>query len=128
MQTLGTTEVTKSKSKNYVCETCDYSTSQKANYEKHLSTGKHIKRAIEVTCPHKCSCGKVFTRIDNLTRHKKTCEVANNPAAKVTKVRESLPIVCHVHECACGRTYKHARSLSKHKKTCLHGVRSVVSR
>jgi len=125
MQTLGTTEVTKSKSKNYVCEPCDYSTSQKANYEKHLSTGKHRKVTMVTTCNHVCPCGKSFTCRQHLHRHKKACDVSNNSAAKVTKVRESLPKVCHVHECVCGRTYKHACSLSKHKKTCLHGVNDV---
>ena len=105
METLGTTEVTKSKRKKHACETCDYSTSQKASYEKHLLTGKHIKLTNASSGKHECACGKLFSHKQSLFRHKKMCELANNSTAKVTKVRESLPKVFHSHERKCGRTY-----------------------
>ena len=94
MQTLGTSEVAKSSEQILRCELCDYTTSRKCNYEKHLLTGKHIKRVIADRSPHNCTCGKVFTRSDSLFRHKKMCEVANIPTAKVAKVANSLPKVC----------------------------------
>jgi hypothetical protein len=90
MEHLGVNEVKKSKSKLYTCELCDYNSCQKANYEKHLLTPKHIKRETEVKCPHKCSCGKVFTRIDNLNRHKKNCKYEEILKAKVSKVSKSI--------------------------------------
>ena len=31
-------------SKSYFCEYCDYTTSKKFNWEKHLTTQKHIKK------------------------------------------------------------------------------------
>ncbi len=120
MQTLGKHNVAKSSNQKFICKICHYSTSRKSNYEKHVLTDKHILREIEVVRPHKCSCGKLFTRIDNLNRHKKTCMYQKNGTAKVAKVANSLPKVCHPYECVCGRTYKHACSLSKHKRTCLH--------
>ena len=124
METLGNIEVTKSKSKKYSCEACDYSTSQKANYTKHLSTGKHNKRAIVERSPHKCTCGKVFSRSDSLYRHKRSCDAVNKPTAKVTEVTncfQMFPEDHNRHECACGSTYRTRSGLWKHKKTCLHG-------
>jgi len=122
MQTLGTIEVAESCKQTYVCETCDYNTSRKSSYEKHLLTGKHVKLVNASLTSIKCMCGKTYKHEESLYRHKKSCEVVNISTAKVAKVAESLPKVCHVYECKCGRTYKHACSLSKHKKTCLHTV------
>ena len=133
METLGNIEVTKSKSKKYSCEACDYSTSQKANYTKHLSTGKHNKRAIVERSPHKCTCGKVFSRSDSLYRHKRSCDAVNKPTAKVTEVTncfQMFPEDHNRHECACGSTYRTRSGLWKHKKACLHsggeGAENVV--
>ena len=120
MQTFGKYNVAKSSNQKFICKVCHYFTCRKSNYEKHILTDKHILRESEVMCPHKCSCGKLFTRIGNLNRNKKTCMYQENGRAKVEKVANSLPKVCHIHECVCGRTYKHACSLSKHKRTCLH--------
>jgi len=128
METLGNIEVAKSSEKILRCEMCDYITSRKCNYDKHILTGKHIKRAIEGTCPHKCSCGKVFTRVDNLNRHKKTCEVTNKSAAKVAKVAkcfQMFPETKMKYECECGIAYKSRSGLWKHKKTCLHVVEDI---
>jgi hypothetical protein len=36
-------KVAKSSNNKFFCEVCDYSTSKKYNYEKHLSTSKHIE-------------------------------------------------------------------------------------
>ena len=93
MLTLGKQEVTKSKSKIFVCETCDYSTSQKANYEKHLLTAKHRRVTLVTNCNHACPCGKSFTCRQHLYRHKKLCEVANCSAAKVAKVAKNQNVI-----------------------------------
>ena len=119
MLTLGKQKLPKNPSKNYHCMFCDYITCHLGDWNKHIMTAKHKLRAIEGTCPPKCSCGKVFTRIDNLNRHKKRCNIEKNMRAKLPKLPESLPKVSHGFECVCGRSYKHASSLSKHKKTCL---------
>ena len=65
----------------YCCEKCDYNTSNKKDYNKHLLTAKHTK-AIEcytnaiqkVTC----SCGKSFTHTSSYYRHKKNCNGDQN--------------------------------------------------
>ena len=125
METLGNIQVAESCKQIYRCELCDYTTSRKSSFDKHLLTGKHEMRAIEGTCPHKCSCGRGFTRIDNLNRHKKVCEVSKNPKAKVAKVAkcfQMFPETQTKYECECGNTYKSRSGLWKHRKLCLHTV------
>ena len=47
----------------YTCELCEYSTSNKGDYNKHLTTAKH-KRVTsgdtKLFKPHTCNCGKEF--------------------------------------------------------------------
>jgi len=119
---LGTTEVAKSSAQILHCGICDYTTSRKCNFDKHLSTGRHNKLTNASLGKHGCACGRLFNHKQSLHRHKKACDAVNNPTAKVAEVANSLPKVSHPHQCPCGRAYKHASSLSKHKKTCLHGV------
>jgi uncharacterized Zn-finger protein len=125
MQTLGKCKNAKSCTDKYVCKICDYSTSRKSSYDKHILTPKHKLRISEELYPHKCLCGKQFTRNDNLQRHKKSCKYEENTKPKELKVAECLPKVCHGFECVCGKTYKHACSLSKHKKNCLHITKTI---
>jgi hypothetical protein len=106
--------------RKYICNVCDFSSSHLGDWNKHLITPKHQKRQFVAGHPHKCSCGKYFTRKDSLQRHKKTCKYEETIKATVENITKSLPDVCHGFKCVCGKTYKHACSLSKHKKTCLH--------
>ena len=70
----------------YFCELCDYKTSRKANYQKHLNTQKHRKKCNKsVTfCNKKVAkvakkeysckfCGKSFSNRMGLWRHSKKC-------------------------------------------------------
>ena len=71
--------------KKYNCELCDYNTSNKKDYEKHLSTLKHQKRQnddkIEENDDKKspkiptliCECGKLYKYRQGLSTHKKKC-------------------------------------------------------
>jgi hypothetical protein len=83
------TEVTKSCEKvalKFVCEKCDYRTSKKSSYDKHLLTAKHTISLTcdksDATCDIKvaksCSlicekCYKSYNSRNGLWRHKKTC-------------------------------------------------------
>ena len=128
METLGNTDVVKSRKQKLRCEACDYTSSRKQDYEKHLATGKHIKRVIAVRSPHTSACGKVFTRSDSLYRHKKGCDVCRKTAAKVAEVAEcfqAFPEEQNRHVCGCGSTYRTRSGLWKHKKTCLHDEGAV---
>jgi len=65
--------------KHYSCVSCDYHTSSKKDYNKHLSTAKH-QTAINTTpiCPkipvqHVCGCGKEYKHHSSLWNHQRKC-------------------------------------------------------
>ena len=67
----------------YLCEECDFNTSNKKDYNRHLLTRKHIDRArgddsATKKTPknpegHNCECGKYYMCYGSLWRHKKKC-------------------------------------------------------
>ena len=63
----------------FVCEYCDYNTSRKSQYDRHLSTDKHKKQTNETNLRQKssqkfvCSCNKIFNSRTTLWRHKNNC-------------------------------------------------------
>ena len=76
-------------SNSYYCGVCDYTTSRKNNWERHLLSKKHKKRCNQnVTCVQKneqktskifsCEiCGKNYKSRMGIYRHKKVCVLAN---------------------------------------------------
>ena len=73
---------------DYRCECCDYNTSNKTDYKRHLKTKKHLRRFSEETgvflmpknannvAHHKktfCKCGKKFKSYSGLWKHSKKC-------------------------------------------------------
>tara|TARA_B110000879_G_scaffold209629_1_gene297825 strand:+ start:184 stop:1080 length:897 start_codon:yes stop_codon:yes gene_type:complete len=60
----------------YKCELCDYFTSNKGDYNKHLNTAKH-KRVTsgdaKLSKSHTCNCGKEFKHRQGLWKHKQKC-------------------------------------------------------
>lgn len=71
-------------SNKFHCIACDYSTSRKSQYDRHLMTRKHItstssnKLGSEGSkINHVCECGKVYKERSGLYKHKKKCN-ANN--------------------------------------------------
>jgi hypothetical protein len=68
---------------NFECDICDYYTSNKKDYTKHITTPKHIKMTNMVTCgdinpqPLVCGCGNTYKYRQGLSRHKKTCDNIN---------------------------------------------------
>ena len=75
--------------KLFICECCNYKSSNKKDYNKHLATAKH-KMLTEgykkvPKNPHTndgtkwiCVCGKTYKQQPSLLRHKKTCSVVIN--------------------------------------------------
>ena len=66
----------------FVCECCDYTTSRKSQYDRHLSTDKHKKRENETnetdlkqesSKKFVCFCNKSFNSRTSLWRHKNKC-------------------------------------------------------
>ncbi len=66
---------------NFYCELCDYTTSKKSSYMKHLSTDKHKNSKMVVNdsekllkvAQYKCWCGKMYKYDTGYYRHKKSC-------------------------------------------------------
>ena len=75
-----TTEIIHSKEPKYRCETCDFNSNNKHNFDIHLNTTKHknaINDNIATNKKYECNCGKVYTNRQNLSRHRKSCSGVN---------------------------------------------------
>jgi hypothetical protein len=65
------------------CLKCDYSTSKKSSFEKHLSTDKHKmvvngSEKLQKVAQYICNCGKTYKFDSGYYRHKKQCQEINN--------------------------------------------------
>ena len=61
---------------NFHCETCDYTTRSKKDYQKHILTRKHkhAKSMLNFSMTEwSCECGKYFKHQSSLSRHKISC-------------------------------------------------------
>ena len=76
--------------KIFLCETCDYNTSNKKDFNKHLSTDKHK------------------------TEENNTILIPKIP--KNPQKSEDFK----VYECFCGKRYKHRQNLYAHRKKCMN--------
>jgi hypothetical protein len=79
-------------SQHFFCKKCDYITSKKANYDRHILTDKHLrmtKSSIlddqneqneqnEPNKKFKCVCGNIYKFKQGLSKHKKLCSQNNN--------------------------------------------------
>jgi hypothetical protein len=114
------------KSKKYCCDPCYYSSNSKKDFNKHLSTTKHLRltstdapTAKKIPPYFSCeTCGKKYKHRQSLFNHKKICKMGDGQLAKLAK---KLAKVSHPKfHCECGKSYKHASSLSKHKIKCIY--------
>ena len=70
----------------YTCIQCNYTTSDKKDYNKHLLTAKHKRLAMtDDKFPKKterntfiCNCGKKYKYRQGLHKHKLTCKYTEN--------------------------------------------------
>ena len=99
---------------DYRCECCDYNTSNKTDYKRHLKTKKHLRRFSEETgvflmpknannvTHHKktfCKCGKKFSSRSGLWKHQQNCKIINekgvfsvsNVSKNVSNVSKMFP-------------------------------------
>jgi hypothetical protein len=73
----------------YQCELCDYVSSKKSDYNKHLATVKHKNhengskmivndsKKSQKVAHFECDCGKIYKYDSGYYRHKKNCNVQN---------------------------------------------------
>ena len=76
---LNNSNINRENRKHFHCSTCNYSTINKYDYNKHLFTQKHIKlnttkEKITNTNKFICSCGKEYKYDSGYYRHKKQCK------------------------------------------------------
>ena len=62
----------------FYCEKCNFNTSRKSHYEKHLLTDKHKyllnNDAVATKKKYVCDCGKEYNYRQSLYNHRKTCK------------------------------------------------------
>ena len=81
---------------SHYCNICCIHMKSKRNYDLHCKTARHKAReelhsnnTVEVK--HVCTCGKIFTKQPNLSRHHKTCETyKNRNTKKEAEVEEEI--------------------------------------
>jgi hypothetical protein len=126
------------KMKKFSCIPCYYFSNNKKDFNKHLSTTKHLRLTSTDAATAKkippffwCeTCGKKYKHRQSLFNHKKICKNADGKLAKLAK--KLAKNVDSKFKCECGKSYKHASSLSKHKIKCKHyndvgGVCEIIS-
>ena len=83
--------------KKFYCKSCDYATSDKKDWNKHILTRKHkksaktdkIKQTVEFVCKF---CKKGYKYRSGLCRHKKKCKMnPKNFCGKIGNVTQKLP-------------------------------------
>jgi hypothetical protein len=93
---------------NYHCSICDYNTSHKNDYRRHLATQKHIfgvnvdnLLTSNVSSKNKecsCDCGKIYKHRQSLSIHRKTCIKQNEIEIKPSDLSSDL-IMMIVDKC-----------------------------
>jgi len=97
----------KKSSINFCCNDCDYNTSSKKDYQKHLLTSKHITTTnlnnLEQQNPllthavFSCACGKTYTARNSLWYHKKKCSADEIVAVSAPpKIDYHMPVDDHL--------------------------------
>ena len=73
----------------YICKKCDYTTSKKSSWNKHIQTKKHLGQLLDKKCYEKVAqekqdlsvcedCGKSYKHYTSLIRHRKNCKKTKN--------------------------------------------------
>jgi len=141
------TENLAKKNPKYLCEICDYNTSRKSNYEKHLQTDKHFEKKIASQeakllpreAKYFCEvCYYSTQRKADFTKHCETLKCKSvTKSQKVTKVTEkshsvvpfvgehissnsfvSCEIIDSIYSCVCSKDFKTHSGLWRHQKRC----------
>jgi hypothetical protein len=76
-----TTTIVPISSEQFVCKLCDYTTCRKSQYDRHLSTVKHLNTTNTTNLVQQssnsfiCECGKEYKHHSSLWNHKKKCNI-----------------------------------------------------
>ena len=85
------TKKTKKNEINYICESCNYITCKKTDYNRHILTNKHKmlthvdnKNEKNENIKFTCICGKNYKHRQSLGVHKKKCNLLNECTSLIT--------------------------------------------
>jgi hypothetical protein len=93
---MDTNDLSSKSSKIKKCICCNYTTSRKSQYDRHLLTAKHINLTNpnkKVPDWHECDCGKKYKHLSSLCAHKKTCTLEKENVVENTIISEENTIV-----------------------------------
>jgi len=101
----------------FYCESCEYKTCNKYNYNRHILSAKHKmdtknNNIIEQTFICK-KCNYVTCNKCNYDKHLLTSKHKND-----TKNMKSMNNGVELYMCKCGNKYKYSQGLCKHRKQC----------
>ena len=109
-------------SQQLCCEQCDYITYKKSDFNKHLSTRKHLENSLETIGDKKvseiishyncCHCNYTTKIKANYDKHLLTDKHKKNFCEK--EPEQEIRHIC----LQCYKEYMNYRGLWKHKKTC----------
>jgi hypothetical protein len=112
-------KVAKSSQYKFYCESCDYGSNKKINFEKHLLTKKHnaqkCSKKVEKSNQYKFYCESCDYNTNKKTDFEKHLLTKKHNAQKSDKVATKSSLFF----CDCGKEYKHQQSLQRHKITCV---------
>jgi hypothetical protein len=96
---------------NYNCEYCDFRCLYKSDWNRHISTSKHISNKGENDLENKqiknsfiCDCGKDFKTNSGLWKHSKKCKIQQNDTTDTTssnKMTDKDLIMMLIKQNAC---------------------------
>ena len=90
---MNTKKFSSESSVEYLCENCDYVTSRKSQYGRHILTAKHkilTNPNKKVPCKiYSCECGKIYKHQSSLCFHKKICVIQVQVQVQVHLQNES---------------------------------------
>jgi hypothetical protein len=90
---------------NYSCENCDYTTSHKGHYLRHIETDKHKSLSNTYTdlpttilqhsgedISYHCECGKSYTHRQSLWKHRKLCSKNKTDDENKSSITNNIPM------------------------------------
>jgi hypothetical protein len=85
----------------YSCSVCDYNTSKKCDYMKHLATDKHNINTMEVNVGNMevpkvaqftCNCSRIFNTHGGLWKHKQKCTNNNTVNSNILQFQDNVKV------------------------------------
>jgi hypothetical protein len=88
------TEKTQKNAKKYICEPCDYNSSNKTDYMRHINTIKHKNNTLATTRDNKnyiCeNCEKSYNDRTGLWKHRKICTIEHEVQTEAQSIIQGI--------------------------------------